>query len=97
MRKALLATLALAGAAVFSTGSAEAREYRYCLVEGGFASGPGTCYYSTYAQCMASASGRRAYCQVNPVFAFAEQGRYAEPGVRVVKPRKVRRERRYYD
>lgn len=96
MRNALLAAMALAGVA-FGTGSAEAREYRYCLVEGGFASGPGTCYYSTYAQCMASASGRRAYCQVNPLFAFAEQGRYAEPGVRVVKPRKVYRERRYYD
>ena len=78
MRKALLAALALAGVAVFGTGSAEARDYRY-------------------AQCMASASGRRAYCQLNPVFAFAEQGRYAEPGVRVVKPRKVYRERRYYD
>ncbi|WP_425991094.1 DUF3551 domain-containing protein [Afipia sp. DC4300-2b1] len=97
MRKALLAALALAGVAIFGAGSAEARDYRFCLVEGGFASGPGTCYYDTYAQCMASASGRRAYCQVNPVFAFAEQGRYAEPGVRAVKPRKVRRERRYYD
>lgn len=89
MRNALLAALAVAGVAVAGAGSAEARDYRYCLVEGGFASGPGTCYYNTYAQCMASASGRRAYCQVNPVFAFAEQGR-------PVKPRKVYRERRYY-
>ncbi len=96
MRNALIAALALAGAAVLSTGSAEARAYRYCLVEGGFATGPGTCYYDTYAQCMASASGRRAYCQVNPVFAFAEQGRYADPGVRVVKPRKVRRHHRHH-
>ncbi len=96
MRKALLAALALAGVAVFGAGSAEARDYRFCLVEG-WQAGPGTCYYDTYAQCMASASGRRAYCQVNPVFAFAEQGRYAEPGARVVKPRKVRRERRYDD
>jgi hypothetical protein len=95
MRNALLAALAVAGVAVFGSGSAEARDYRYCLVEG-FAAGPGTCYYSTYAQCMASASGRRAYCQVNPVFAFAEQGRYAEPGVRVVKPRKVRRHHRHH-
>ena len=70
MRKTLLAAMALAGVVVFGTGSAEARDYRYCLVEG-FAAGPGTCYYDTYAQCMASASGRRAYCQVNPVFAFA--------------------------
>lgn len=95
MRKALIAALALAGAAVLGTGSAEARPYRYCLVEGGFGSGPGTCYYTSYAQCMASASGRRAYCQENPVFAFAEQGRYADPGVRVVKPRKVRRHHRH--
>lgn len=94
MRAALLACLAVAGLAVFGAGSAEAREYRYCLVEG-FAAGPGTCYYNSYAQCMASASGRRAYCQVNPVFAFAEQGRFAEPGTRVVKPRKARRHHRH--
>jgi hypothetical protein len=90
MRNALFAALAVAGVAVVGAGSAEARDYRYCLVEGGYASGPGTCYYNTYAQCMASASGRRAYCQVNPIFAFAEQNR------RYVKPRKVYRERRYY-
>lgn len=95
MRKALLAAAALAGFAVFGTGTAEARDYRYCLVEGGFGSGPGTCYYNTYAQCQASASGRRAYCQLNPVFAFAEQGRYADPGYRVVRPRKVRRHHRH--
>lgn len=90
MRNALFAALALAGVAVSGAGSAEARDYRFCLVEGN-EPGPGTCYYNTYAQCMASASGRRAYCQVNPVFAFAEQ---YQP---VVKPRKVYRERRYYD
>lgn len=95
MRNALIAAVALAGAAILGTGAAEARDYRYCLVEG-WQAGPGTCYYNTYAQCMASASGRRAYCQVNPVFAFAEQGRYADPGYRAVKPRKVRRHHRHY-
>lgn len=89
MRNALFAALAVAGVAVFSTGSAEAREYPYCLVEG-FAAGPGTCYYTSYAQCMASASGRRAYCQLNPVYAFARQ--YGPD----VRPRKVYRDRRYY-
>lgn len=84
MRNALLAVLALTGVAVFSAGSAQAAPYRYCIVEA-FEAGPGTCYYNTYAQCMASASGRRAYCQLNPVYAFAEQNRP------VVKPRKVRR------
>lgn len=88
MRNALLAVSALTGAAVFSAGSAQAAPYRYCIVEA-FEAGPGTCYYNTYAQCMASASGRRAYCQLNPVYAFAEQNRP------VVKPRKVRRHHRH--
>lgn len=74
MRHALLAVLAVAGVAVFGTGSAEARAYRFCLVEG-WQAGPGTCYYDTYAQCMATASGLRAYCQVNPAFAFAKERR----------------------
>ena len=36
---------------------------------------PGECAYSTYNQCMASASGRAAYCNVNPRVAFGEQRR----------------------
>lgn len=83
MRKVILAAFAVTGALVFSSGQADARTYRYCLVEG-FEPGPGTCYYDTYAQCMASASGRRAYCQVNPFVSFAEQPR-----------RKVRRHRHH--
>lgn len=83
MRKVILAAFAVTGALVFGSGQADARTYRYCLVEG-FEPGPGTCYYDTYAQCMASASGRRAYCQVNPFVSFAEQPR-----------RKVRRHRHY--
>lgn len=70
MRNAFLALAALAGVFALGTGEASAREYRFCLVESN-EPGPGTCYYNTYAQCMASASGRRAYCQLNPVFAFA--------------------------
>lgn len=90
MRNALLAVLAVAGVAVFGSGSAEARDYRYCLNENA-QPGPGTCYYNTYAQCQASASGRRAYCYLNPIFAFAEQNRP------VPRPRKVYRERSYYE
>ncbi|MGL5164626.1 MAG: DUF3551 domain-containing protein [Afipia sp.] len=89
MRNALLAILALAGVSVLGSGPADARDYRYCLNENA-QPGPGTCYYDTYAQCQASASGRRAYCYVNPIFAFAEQ---SQP---VVKPRKVRRYHRDY-
>ncbi len=84
MRNALMALAAFAGVLALGSGSASAKEYRYCLVESNEA-GPGTCYYNTYAQCAASASGRRAYCQLNPVFAFAAQ----QPQRR---PRRVYRE-----
>ncbi|WP_424630076.1 DUF3551 domain-containing protein [Bradyrhizobium sp. SYSU BS000235] len=74
MRNAMWALMAVAGVYAFSSSPAEAaRVYRYCLVES-FAAGPGTCYYDTYGQCMASASGRRAYCQLNPIIAFQQQG-----------------------
>ena len=77
MRSAIWALMAVAGAVGaygFSSSPAEAaRVYRYCLVEA-FEAGPGTCYYDTYGQCMASASGRRAYCQLNPIIAFQQQG-----------------------
>ncbi len=75
MRNALLAIAAVAAALAFGGGSASARDYRFCLQQG-WEPGPGTCYYDTYAQCMASASGRNAYCQENPKFAFARQYGY---------------------
>jgi hypothetical protein len=36
---------------------------------------PGDCSYRSYAQCMASASGRRVYCNVNPRVAHGERRR----------------------
>jgi hypothetical protein len=72
MRNALLAFAALAGVLALGAGTANARDYRFCLKEG-WEPGPGTCYYNTYAQCMASAAGRNAYCQENPQIAFARQ------------------------
>jgi hypothetical protein len=50
----------------------EARDYKYCLM-GDFLDYPGDCMYSTMAQCQASASGRQAYCDINPRYAFAMQ------------------------
>jgi hypothetical protein len=71
MRGVALALLALAAGIVVAAGStpAEARNYRYCLQspEEGI---PGDCSYETYRQCSASASGRRAYCNLNPWYAF---------------------------
>jgi hypothetical protein len=47
---------------------------RYCL-QGRQWGYPGNCQFSSYAQCMATASGTDAYCGINPQYAFARQQR----------------------
>jgi hypothetical protein len=77
MRNTMLALLAVAaaGAATMaSSGPAAARDYPYCLRGGGYGY-TGDCTYTSYGQCLASASGRTAWCDVNPLFAFGEQRR----------------------
>jgi hypothetical protein len=77
MRNAILAILALSAAtAATVTGSspAAAYDYPYCL-QGRNIGIPGDCSYATYGQCMASASGRGLYCNVNPRFAYGQQPR----------------------
>ncbi|MFK4485016.1 DUF3551 domain-containing protein [Bradyrhizobium sp. USDA 336] len=49
-----------------------ARQDVYCL-QGRTWGYPGNCQFSTYDQCMATASGTYAYCGINPVHAFARQ------------------------
>jgi Protein of unknown function (DUF3551) len=46
----------------------------YCL-QGRIWGYPGNCQFSSYAQCMATASGTNAYCGINPQYAFALQRR----------------------
>ena len=68
MRGATMAVLGVAAAvaATFaSSAPAAAYDYPYC-VQGRGVGIPGDCSYQTYAQCMASASGRGLYCNVNP-------------------------------
>jgi len=75
MRKLVLAMMALtaAGAATLATSvPAAAHDYAWC-VTGRDMGYPGDCSYTSYAQCMASASGRYAYCNVNPRVAFGQQ------------------------
>lgn len=48
----------------------------YCL-QGRIWGYPGNCQFSSYAQCMATASGTDAYCGINPQYAFAHQRRGA--------------------
>lgn len=71
---ALLAVTAATAATLAGSGPAAARDYPYCIQGGGYGY-PGECSYSSYAQCLASASGRHVYCGVNPLFAYGQQRR----------------------
>jgi hypothetical protein len=71
MRRFLLvsfAALTMLSAAGINSASAG----RYCL-QGRQWGYPGNCQFSSYGQCMASASGTDAYCGVNPRHAYARQ------------------------
>jgi hypothetical protein len=72
MRKTILTVVALSGAAIVTTitsGPAAAYDYPWC-VQGRGVGIPGDCSYQTDGQCMASASGRNVYCNINPRVAF---------------------------
>ena len=80
MRYVTLAVAALltSGAATLAgSGPAAAIDYPYCIQGGGWGV-PGDCSYRSYAECMAAASGRRVYCNINPRFAFGQQ-RHGRP------------------
>ena len=77
MRNATLVMTALlaAGAAMLAGPTpAAAIDYPWCIQGGGWGV-PGDCSYRSYAQCMAAASGRRVYCNINPRVAFGQQPR----------------------
>ena len=73
MRNTMLVTLVLAAGAatIAGSGPAAAVDYPYC-VQGRGVGIPGDCSYTSYGQCMASASGRGPYCNVNPRVAFGQ-------------------------
>jgi Protein of unknown function (DUF3551) len=48
----------------------------YCL-QGRQSGYPGNCQFSTYQQCMATASGTNEGCGISPMRAFAPQGHFA--------------------
>ena len=75
MRLFLFAALsAVAVLTVAGSNPAAAQDYPYCLT-GGDWGWPGLCQFWSYQQCMATASGTRSYCEINPRFAFAAQRR----------------------
>ena len=71
---AMLVLLAAGSATMAGTTPAAAYDYPYC-VQGRGVGVPGDCSYQTYGQCMASASGRGVYCNVNPRAALNQQPR----------------------
>jgi hypothetical protein len=60
--------------------SAVAQDYPWCL-QGKDWGYPGLCHFSTYNQCLATASATFSYCGTNPLFAFAYQRRIYRRGV----------------
>jgi hypothetical protein len=73
---AILATVsALTVVGTMSSAPAkEAIQDSFCL-QGRQWGYPGNCQFSSYEQCMATASGTDAYCGINPMTAFAQQRR----------------------
>ncbi len=59
---------------ISSASAAEAIQDRYCL-QGRISGYPGNCEFSTYQQCIASASGTADGCGLNPMRAYAQQPR----------------------
>jgi hypothetical protein len=77
MRTAMPVILALSAVTVVTvavSSPASASDYPYCI-QGRGVGIPGDRQYSSYAQCMATASGRGVYCNINPRVAFGPQQR----------------------
>jgi hypothetical protein len=84
MRSAFFAALLLGAAAALSSAPAQAGERAFCIKGDNIADAHGDCSFDTYEQCLASASGLRRYCDVNPFYMS-----YAPP-----EPRRHRRHHR---
>ena len=63
----MVPAIAMFGMASVST-PATAGGYPYCIKGCDFGGGSGDCIFSTYQQCLATASGRDAWCGENPDF-----------------------------
>jgi hypothetical protein len=80
MRKIVLASLAVGAVAAVGLApeTARARDYPFCIKGEEYMTPVGDCSFDTYEQCKATASGRRAYCDVNPYYDY-RQARVAPP------------------
>jgi hypothetical protein len=84
MRQVLLAGLSVVGLLVTAT-PGFAAESRYCL-QGKDWGYLGDCQFSTYDQCMASASGTAACCGINPAYGYAHRQREWIPNYGGMRP-----------
>jgi hypothetical protein len=67
MRTLLFALMALGTLTAIDATPAAARDYPFCILGRDY-DGLGDCSFDSYQQCMATASGRFAYCERNPFF-----------------------------
>ena len=80
-----LASVATLVAVASSAQAAQLGPYdKFCLQGPGWGY-PGNCQFATYEQCLATASGTEAYCDINPVWAFAAAQTPPLPEYRVRK------------
>lgn len=78
MRKILFAVIALSAIPALSPSPAAAADRRFCIQENSREGvGPLQCYYDSFAQCQATASGQPAACVENPV--YQSQNQYRGP------------------
>lgn len=77
MRNLICAVLSAASLLTITAAAspASAGQNQYCL-QGKRWGYPGNCQFSTYRQCMVTASGTEDYCGINPRYAAGERGRY---------------------
>jgi hypothetical protein len=68
MRKTVLALMALSAACAIDAAPAVAGGMPFCIKGCDFSGGTGDCSFSSYQQCVATASGRDATCAANPYF-----------------------------
>jgi hypothetical protein len=68
MPYAMLALMALGAACATSAAPAAAGGMPFCIKGCDFGGGAGDCSFSSYQQCVATASGRDATCAANPYF-----------------------------
>ena len=68
MPKALAALPVVAIILALAPTTAMARDFPFCIKSCDYGGGHGDCSFASYQQCQATASGRLAYCDVNPYF-----------------------------